>query len=93
MGRLALLFFFGFLLNQGKALSQLSMRPLLDSIKGMPSFRLLPQNLYNQHLSFFCKKEVQLQKLISLPVYIRLGAKEYVDYLEKKPNAAWLPKH
>jgi len=51
------------------------------------SLKVLPQNFYNQKLSFVCKKEVQLQKLISLPVYIRLGSKDYVDYLEQKPNA------
>jgi hypothetical protein len=51
------------------------------------SLKLLPQNFYNQHLSFLCKKEVQIQKLTSLPLFIRLGSKEYVDYLERKPNS------
>ena len=47
----------------------------------------MPRNFYNQSLGFFCKKEVQLQKATGLPLFIRLGSKEYVDYLEKKPNA------
>ncbi len=47
----------------------------------------LPQNFYNQHLGFFCKKESQLQKSTSLNLFVRLGSKNYVDYLERKPNA------
>ena len=89
MGRLVLFFFCGFLLNQGKALAQLRLPALPDSTSAGFAIRVLPQNFYNQHLSFFCKKELQLQKLTSLPVYIRAGSKEYVDYLEKKPNAVW----
>ena len=34
-----------------------------------------------------CKKEDQLQKATGLDLFIRLGSKNYVDYLEKKPNA------
>ncbi|MBD0375717.1 MAG: hypothetical protein ICV51_08835 [Flavisolibacter sp.] len=41
-----------------------------------------------QSVSFFCKKELQLQKLTNLNVYIRLGNKDWVEYLERKPNAA-----
>jgi len=92
MGKAILLFFFGLVLNQSKAAAQLSLRPSVDSTAQNFSFRVLPQNFYNQHLSFFCKKEVQLQKLTSLPLFIRLGSKDYVDYLEKKPNATWQPK-
>ena len=40
-----------------------------------------------QPASFFCKKEVQLQKLMKLNLFIRLGTKDWVDYLERKPNA------
>ena len=51
------------------------------------SLLLLPQNFYNHHLGFFCKKESQLQQRLRLPVYFRLGSKAYVDYLEQKPAA------
>lgn len=86
-----MLFFFAVLLSQSKAMGQMQIRLANDSAKKF-SFRVLPANFYAQHLSFFCKKEVQLQKLTSLPVFIRLGSKDYVDYLEKKPNAAWKPR-
>ena len=87
MGKVSFLFSLLLLLNSGKVAAQLRLRPLPDSGSGTISLRVLPQNFYNQQLSFVCKKEVQLQKLISLPVFIRLGSKDYVDYLEKKPNA------
>lgn len=89
MGRMLLLFFFHFLLNDGKAIAQRSFSLTDDSLRQKFSLRVLPQNFYNQHLSFFCKKELQLQKLTLLPLFIRAGSKEYVDYLEKKPNAQW----
>ena len=87
MGRTILLFFLGVVLNSTEAASQQRLPILGDTAKMLMSLRVLPHNFYNQHLSFFCKKEVQLQKLTALPVYFRLGSKETVDYLEKKPNA------
>jgi hypothetical protein len=48
--------------------------------------KTVPPQFYTQHLPFFCQKELQLQKITGLPLFIRLGTKEYVDYLEQKPN-------
>lgn len=42
---------------------------------------------YTNTLGFFCQKEIQIQKLTSLPIYFRLGSLQYVNYLEQKPNA------
>ena len=82
-------FLFGllFVLNSFRSVAQLQLKPGNDT--AIKNFRLqvVPKNFYTQHLSFFCKKELQVQKAISLPVYFRVGTKEYVDYLEKKPNA------
>jgi hypothetical protein len=61
--------------------------PQKDSMGFSKSLMVLPQNYYAQHLSFFCKKEVQLQKVTTVNVFFRLGSKDYVDYLERKPNA------
>lgn len=58
-----------------------------DSIIFTRSLSVLPQNFYNQHMGFMCKKESQLQKLANLNLFVRLGTKAYVDYLEQKPNA------
>ena len=85
MARTGFLFFIICLLNSWEAASQLHLRPYGDSIAQKVSLRVLPQNFYSQHLGFFCKKEVQLQKLTRLPVFFRLGEKSYVDRLEGKP--------
>lgn len=86
MARFTVVFLTAMLLNSHKALCQLSLSWKLDTSGHNINIRVLPQNFYTQHLGFFCKKEVQIQKLTAVPVYIRLGSKEYVDYLERKPN-------
>ena len=58
-----------------------------DSMRALKIVPVLPRHFYTQHLSFFCRQEVQLQKATKLHVFFRLGAKDYVDYLERKPNA------
>jgi hypothetical protein len=75
------------MLNSMKAAAQLSFRLIGDTLEKKNLLHPLPQNFYNQSLGYFCKKENQLQKITSLPLFIRLGSKEYVDYLEHKPNA------
>jgi len=37
-----------------------------------------------EHLAFFCKIEVDIEKAVKIPVKIRLGSVDYVDYLEGK---------
>ena len=52
---------------------------------------VLPGSFYSGHLSFFCRKEIQLEKTISIPLRFRLGSLGYVDYLEQKPNSVKPP--
>jgi len=70
-----------------KAATQLNFRKNADSLFVFQKGVLLPQNFYNQHKGFFCKKEDQLQKTTGLNLFIRLGTKAYVDYIEQKPNS------
>jgi len=42
---------------------------------------------YVEDLSWSCRKELQIQKAIHLPLNLRLGSLDYVDWMEQKPNA------
>ncbi|HEY1020638.1 MAG TPA: hypothetical protein VGE25_16665 [Sediminibacterium sp.] len=55
----------------------------IDSLKNIP-LRLLPQDYYSNHLGFFCKKELQVEKLTRIPFRVRLGSLDYVNTLEGK---------
>jgi|GEM_PF-850984 len=46
--------------------------------------------IYSYHdLGIFCKLEVQLERAARLPVKIRLGEVQYVDWLEGKRAVTW----
>ena len=51
------------------------------------SMLILSPSFYSNHLSFFCNKEMKLEKLTTVPLRLRLGSLDYVNYLEQKPNA------
>jgi hypothetical protein len=61
-----------------------------DSLKLQP-FRLLPENYYSTHIGFFCRKELQLEKITKIPFRIRLGNLDYVNTLEGKNKKVMLP--
>lgn len=48
---------------------------------------ILPASFYSENLGFICKKELQLDKVMAVPLRFRLGSLVYVNYLEQKPNA------
>jgi len=84
MHRLLIFLTIAILANPPKAASQLSLKGRADSIPARPAIRPLPQNFYTSRLGFICKKELQMQKTLRLPLFFRLGSKDYVDYMERK---------
>jgi hypothetical protein len=42
---------------------------------------------YAKDLGWFCKKELQLDKITTIPIRFRLGSMQYVNWMEQKPNA------
>jgi hypothetical protein len=57
-----------------------------DSLKYF-SLHVLPSNYYSSNLSFFCKKELQVQNALKVPLRFRLGSVAYCDAMEGKNNS------
>ncbi|RYZ00216.1 MAG: hypothetical protein EOO11_02420 [Chitinophagaceae bacterium] len=77
----------GFLLLIGSGASaQFRAGALRDSFPTY-SKKTVPPDGAVRGLSFFCRTEYRFQKATGKSLFVRLGSKEYVDYLEQKPNA------
>jgi len=58
----------------------------LDSTRYNP-IKIIPANYYLKQLGPVCRQELRVQKSTGLNLFFRLGSKDYVDYMEQKPNA------
>jgi len=65
--------------NQHLSANTLSASPPLRT-----SIQILPEKYYYHSIGFFCKKEVQLEKAVKLPLRVRLGSVGYTDKMEGK---------
>ncbi len=62
---------------------KLQLKPLVDTKeKHIP--QLVKPDFYNQHLGFFCRQELKVEKAIKIPIKIRLGSNEQCSFLEQK---------
>jgi hypothetical protein len=49
-------------------------------------YSIISSNFYTQGLGFFCKKELQIEKVIKFPLKFRLGSVQQCDWMEGKQN-------
>ena len=49
-----------------------------------PFVKFLPGNYYADHLGFFCKQEIKMEKITRVPFKFRLGSLQQCDWLEGK---------
>jgi hypothetical protein len=54
---------------------------------------ILDPRFYVNNLGFFCRQEIKLQAVTSLPLVFRLGSVQYCDRMEGKKNAGVLPAY
>ena len=67
---------------------QLKTRPANFSMKITDiNYTMIRPDFYTQNFGFFCKKELQLEKVAKIPIKIRLGSVQQCDWLEGKRSA------
>jgi hypothetical protein len=50
------------------------------------AYSIVSPSYYTQNFGFFCKQELQLEKLTKIPFKFRLGSVQQCDWMEGKPN-------
>lgn len=76
--------------------AQQQIHAFAKSFNASGQVQVLPHNFYSNNLALFCKTELGMNKRLPFQFLFRLGSKNYVDYLEKKPGSIymrWLTAH
>ena len=63
------------------------------SLLNPASFSVIHADYFTQNFGFFCKKELQLEKVTKVPFKFRLGSVQYCDWMEGKKSAGILPNN
>lgn len=61
--------------------------------QGLLLFSVINPDYYIQNFGFFCKKELQFEKVTKVPFKFRLGSVQYCDWMEGKKSAGILPNN
>jgi len=55
----------------------------------LAGYSIIDPALYTQNFGFFCKKELQVEKLTKVPFKFRLGSVQQCDWMEGKANTGF----
>lgn len=66
------------------AVSSKKITPVFSFIPSSYSLQVITADHYTSNFGFFCKKELQLEKVTRVPFKFRLGSVEQCDWLEGK---------
>jgi hypothetical protein len=66
------------------AVASKKVNPAFSFIPSSYSLQVITPDYYTSNFGYFCKKELQLEKITKLPFKFRLGSVEQCDWLEGK---------